>query len=54
MLSVGVGVGRELVQNWGDVDGSLGDSIVDGAVWSAFAIGAGGVALVILRRKGDR
>ena len=24
---------REIVQNWGDVDGSLGDSIFDGAMW---------------------
>lgn len=54
LLSIAAGVGREIVQNWGDTDGSLGDSIVDAVAWSTGAVIAGGVALVILRRKGVR
>lgn len=51
VLSIAVGIGRELVQNWGDTDGSLGDSIVDAAAWSAGAISAGAIAWSIIRRR---
>lgn len=49
-LSVAFGIGREVVQNWGDTDGSLGDSIVDALAWASGAIGAGLIfALIGLR-----
>lgn len=51
VLSVAAGVGREIVQNWGDTDGSLGDSIVDAAAWSLGAITAGGIAWAIIRKR---
>ena len=51
-MSIAAGVGREIVQNWGDTDGSVGDSIVDAAAWSLGAITAGGVAWAIIRKRG--
>lgn len=49
-MSAGIGVGRELVQNWGDTDGSLGDSIVDASAWAFGAVCAGVTACEIIRR----
>lgn len=34
VVSALIGGVRELVQNWGDVDNSIGDAVVDAVVWA--------------------
>lgn len=42
-VAVWGGALREIIQNFGDTDGSLGDSIVDMSMWTLGAIIVGGV-----------
>jgi hypothetical protein len=44
-LSVAIGVGREVIQNLGDAENSIGDAVADVVAWTLGAIIAGGVAL---------
>ena len=51
-LSVAVGVAREVVQNWGDADNDVLDSIADALAWaSGPAAGALIVEVVLWRRE---
>lgn len=56
VVGISTGIAREVVQNWGDAEGSVGDSVVDAIAWGSGAAFGSAVALAVWlsRREEDR
>lgn len=49
-LSLATGIGREIVQNWGDADNDVLDSIADSIAWASGSAAMAAILWAIARR----